>query len=58
MPKHISETLLSACGCHTALAIHANICQVIVQTEDSVPSQIESIGLDDSVSGNEAVFCC
>lgn len=31
MPKHISETLLSACGCHTALVVHANICQVAVQ---------------------------
>lgn len=35
MPKHISETLLSACGCHTALVVHANICQVIVQTVDN-----------------------
>lgn len=31
MPKHISETLLSACGCHTALVVHDNICQVAVQ---------------------------
>lgn len=31
MPKHISKTLLSACGCHTALVVHDNICQVAVQ---------------------------
>jgi len=38
MPKHISETLLSACGCHTALVVHANICQVTVQTEAATPN--------------------
>lgn len=38
MPGHISETVLSAGGCHSALEVHAYICQATTQPMKAMPS--------------------
>lgn len=38
MPGHISKTVLSAGGCHSALEAHANICQATTQRMKAMPS--------------------
>lgn len=38
MPGHISKTVLSAGGCHSALEAHANICQATMQRMKAMPS--------------------
>lgn len=58
MPKHISETLLSACGCHTALAVQANICQLLCRQKMEFPVRFKGYGLRDTVPNDEAVFHC
>ena len=39
MPGHISKTVLSAGGCHSALEAHANICQATTQRMKVMPSR-------------------
>lgn len=59
MPGHISKTVLSAGGCHSALEAHANICQATMQRMKAMPSCPLSLSLSFTVHpvSSDKFFC-